>query len=176
LSNAHLDLGQIERASQVAQTATRVRADSARTWIQLAQVENVIALRARDGLRKRAFEASAKAYLRALELSPEDADLHDNLGNTYQTLGRPAEAVAHHERAIALKPDRVESRLNYGNVLLMLGQLEDAVEQYRRVLAQDPEYVRAWLNLSLTLQRLGQDEEAAQAIARARGLGWEPTP
>ena len=176
LSNAHLDLGQIERASQVAQTATRVRADSARTWIQLAQVENVIALRARDGLRKRAFEASAKAYLRALELSPEDADLHDNLGNTYQTLGRPGEAVAHHERAIALKPDRVESRLNYGNVLLMLGQLEDAVEQYRRVLAQDPEYVRAWLNLSLTLQRLGQDEEAAQAIARARGLGWEPTP
>ncbi|MBI4506137.1 MAG: glycosyltransferase [Chloroflexi bacterium] len=53
-----------------------------------------------------AGEAAAEAaFRRALDLAPERADVWSNLGELYERLRRPAEAVAAYERALAVAPD-----------------------------------------------------------------------
>ena len=54
---------------------------------------------------------------KSVELSPEDAGAHSNLGITLRALGRLAEAEAHHRRAVALSPNSAEAQNNLGNTL-----------------------------------------------------------
>ena len=46
---------------------------------------------------------------RALELRPDAAPFHHNLGGIYRRLGRTADAVEAFRRAVALKPDYGEA-------------------------------------------------------------------
>jgi tetratricopeptide (TPR) repeat protein len=57
--------------------------------------------------------ADAVRYLeRAVEIRPDDADAHANLGVAYYESGDPARAIASFERAVALAPDRADHRAN----------------------------------------------------------------
>jgi tetratricopeptide (TPR) repeat protein len=50
--------------------------------------------------------------LRALEINPNFADAHYNLGNTFMQTGQANEAVAHFNRALEINPDDVEALNN----------------------------------------------------------------
>ena len=50
-------------------------------------------------------EEAGRAYIEALRAYPGHWQAHNNLGNVYMKLGRPAEAAAEYELAYALKPD-----------------------------------------------------------------------
>ncbi|MBT3342795.1 MAG: tetratricopeptide repeat protein [Gemmatimonadetes bacterium] len=173
LSDAHARLGDMEAAARMARRGAHVLPDSVGMWSHLAQIERTVAMASSSGsARSAAFEASALAYEHALRLSPDDADLHDNLGNTYQELGRPGQALPHHQRAVFLRPTRAVSRLNHGNVLFMMGDLKGAAAEYRTAIRLAPNDAAAWASLSLVLQRLEHVEDAASAWKRAQALGW----
>jgi tetratricopeptide (TPR) repeat protein len=53
-----------------------------------------------------------RAYLRALDLGMDQAELHNNLGNLALADGRVDEAVARFERALELEPDNEVIRQN----------------------------------------------------------------
>ena len=46
---------------------------------------------------------------KSVQLAPQDAEAHSNLGNTLKELGRLDEAEASYRQAIALKPDYAEA-------------------------------------------------------------------
>lgn len=174
LSEAHARLGRMDDAIRVARRGTRVLPDSVGLWSQLAQVRRIEAGSATTAAaRTAAFEASAAAYEHALELTPEDADLYDNLGNTYQMLSRPLDALPYHQRAVTLRPGSAVSHLNYGNVLFMLGDLDGAMQAYQMATRLDPGDARSWASLGVVLHRLERVEEAAAAWRRAQQLGWQ---
>ena len=54
---------------------------------------------------------------RALELKPDYAEAHNNLGNALKEQGKLDEAVACYRRALELKPDYAEAHNNLGNAL-----------------------------------------------------------
>jgi Flp pilus assembly protein TadD len=60
----------------------------------------------------------------ALEISPNIAEAHSNLGGTLQELGRLKEAEVSYKRAIALKPDYAKAHSNLGITLKELGRLD----------------------------------------------------
>ena len=70
---------------------------------------------------------------RALELKPDFAEAHNNLGLVLREQGRPDEAVACYRRAVELKPDYVETHNNLGNALKDRGKLlaEEGVDRDR---------------------------------------------
>ena len=177
LSEAHLRQGDARKARSVAREATRVQSDSASVWSQLAQTERAVGMAATSvEARQRAFEASAEAFRQALQLMPDEADFHDNLGSMYQELDRALEALPHHERAVALEPARAISRLNYGNALFMLKNYSAASEQYRRAVEIEPDFVDAWDNLAVALVQMDLHMEAVAAkrqsnLLRKRGGG-----
>jgi protein O-GlcNAc transferase len=51
-----------------------------------------------------------------LELKPDYAEAHNNLGNALNDQGKLDEAVACYRRALELKPDYAEAHNNLGNV------------------------------------------------------------
>lgn len=174
LGEVHARIGQMDDAIRVARRGTRVLPDSVRLWSQLAQVMRTKAESANTAAaRMAAFEASAEAYEYALELTPEDADLYDNLGNTYQMLSRPLDALPYHQRAVILRPGSAVSHLNHGNALFMLGDLDGAMQAYQMATRLDPGDAGSWASLGVALQRLGWVEEAATAWRRAQQLGWQ---
>ena len=63
------------------------------------------------------MEEAVACYRRALELKPDYAEAHANLGNTFKDRGKLDEAVASYRRALALKPSCAKRHNNLGNTL-----------------------------------------------------------
>ena len=96
------------------------------------------------------LEEAIACYRRALELKPDYAKAHNNLGNALKDQGKLDEAVACYRRALELKPDYAEAHNNLGNALKDQGKLEEAVACYRRALELKPDYAEAHSNLVYT--------------------------
>jgi len=110
------------------------------------------------------------ALQRAVTLLPDDAGVHNNLGNALGQHGRLQDAAASYRRALALKPEFAEAHNNLGYVLRGLGQLDDALASYRRALRIKPDYAEAHHNLGDALLRLGRLDDAVAAYRRALAL------
>jgi tetratricopeptide (TPR) repeat protein len=110
------------------------------------------------------------ALQRAITLLPDDAGVHNNLGNALGQHGRLDDAAASYRRALALKPDFAEAHNNFGYVLRGLGRLDDAVASYRQALRIKPDYAEAHHNLGDALLRLGRLDDAVTAYRRALAL------
>ncbi len=110
------------------------------------------------------------AMKRSVELLPDDAEAHSNLGNVLRDIGRLDDAVASCRRALEIKPDYAEAHSNLGNALKDLGQLDDAVASYRQALELKPDYAEAHSNLGNALKDLGQLDDAAASYRQALEL------
>ena len=67
-------------------------------------------------------------YRRALELEPNFAEAHYNMGSALKSQGRLDEAVGCYRRALELKPDYASALNNLGNALKDQGRLNEALE------------------------------------------------
>lgn len=114
----------------------------------------------------RLAEAEA-AYRRAIELDPNDAQVHNNLGNVLRDLDRAAEAEAEFRRALALNPRSANAHVNIGNMLRRRGELAEAEASYRHAIAIKPDLAEAFDNLGVALQDQGRLDEAEAAYRAA---------
>ena len=104
-------------------------------------------------LRSRTRESWTKrspATAGRLELKPDYAEAHNNLGIALNDQGKPDEAVACYRRALELKPDYAEAHNNLGIACKEQGKLDEAVACYRRALELKPDCVMAHSNLVYT--------------------------
>jgi tetratricopeptide (TPR) repeat protein len=112
-----------------------------------------------------------KDSLHALQMAaqwlPEDAGVHNNLGNACARSARLDEAVAHYRRAVLLSPEFAEAHNNLGHVLLDLRKPNSAVPSFRRAIELKPGYAEAHANLGSAVFELGQPDEAVACYRRA---------
>lgn len=113
---------------------------------------------------------AVKANQKAVELSPEDAEAHSNLGVMLKELGRLEEAEASYTQAIALKPDYAEAHNNLGSTLMEMGRLNEAEDSYLQAIALKPDYAEAHNNLGSTLKGLNRLDEAEARYRKAIAL------
>ena len=121
------------------------------------------------GQTSRISEA-VNANQKSVELAPQDAEAHYNLGITLQKLGRFDEAEASYTQAIALKPDYALAHNNLGITLQELGRLDEAEASYTQAIAFKPDYALAHNNLGVTLKDLGRLAEAQASYTQAIAL------
>lgn len=133
-------------------------------------------LRARDGdaadwyergcdLEETAPGRAQEAYRRALELDPDLADAHVNLGRLVHEAGDARAAAEHYRSAIELKPENVVALFNLGVALEDLHMPDEAVLAYRTALAADPACADAHYNLAHLYESRG---DAAAALRHLR--------
>lgn len=122
-----------------------------------------------DGVPATLAEAAA-SYRRAIELDPDFADAHCNLGTLHFNQGRRDLAKACYERALQADPDHLEANFNLGSLLEEQGRREGALHHYKLALQANPCFPDAHLNLALLYEKLGLHRNARQHWRRYLGL------
>jgi tetratricopeptide (TPR) repeat protein len=115
-------------------------------------------------------EQALSAYRHALEMDPNLADAHVNLGRLLHELGRTVEAERHYRAALALRPDDPIAAYNLGVALQDLGRPHQAAAAYENALAHDPKLADAHYNLSVIYEELGQPEDAFRHLRTYKTL------
>jgi hypothetical protein len=99
---------------------------------------------------------------RSLELGPEQARAHNDLGESLRALGRPEEALPHLEKAVALEPSLAHGYGNLATVLVTLDRPEDALRWAQEALRRAEDKVVAHCDLGSVFGRLNRAKEAVR--------------
>lgn len=127
-------------------------------------------------LQSRVSEARSH-FERALEINPDDAEAHLNLGLAFERLDQRPRAIGEYRLSLKLKPSIPEAHYCLGNALIAEGRLPEAIGELGRALQLRPDYGAAKENLAsarnnygVGLAGAGRWEEAAVQYGEALRL------
>lgn len=103
-----------------------------------------------------------EVYLRVVELEPEHAAAHINLGTLYYHRQDFVSAEKHYRLAVEADPRYALAHFDLGNVLDETGRLPEAIAAYRAAIQLAPTYADAHYNLALAYERHRQPRQALQ--------------
>ncbi len=113
------------------------------------------------------LEAAAISLHKAIEIKPDYAEAHFNLGIILSDLGKLEAAAISLHKAIEIKPNYAEPHYNLGIILSDLGNLKDAELSYRKAIEIKPDFAEAHSNLGSILRDLGNLQEAEISLSKA---------
>jgi tetratricopeptide (TPR) repeat protein len=99
-------------------------------------------------------------YLQVLELEPEHAAAHINLGTLYYNRQEYKAAENHYRAAIAVDARYALAYFDLGNVLDETGRVNDAIQAYKTALQLAPTYADAHYNLALAYEKTREPRKA----------------
>ena len=99
-------------------------------------------------------------YHRVLEIEPEHAAAHINLGTLYYNRQDFGLAEKHYRRAIESDPRYALAYFDLGNVLDETGRVQEAIQTYKTALQLAPTYADAHYNLALAYEKLREPRKA----------------
>ena len=107
---------------------------------------------------------------RSVELAPQDAEAHVNLGIMLLRLGRFSEAAASCNQAIIVSPQHSRAHYNLGITLKEMGRSDEAVTSFEKAIALKPDLAEVYSDLGQTLKALGRIEEAEAYFKQATAI------
>ena len=105
-------------------------------------------------------EEAIRTYLQLLELEPNHAAAHINVGTLYYNRQDFGACERHYREAVAADPRYALAYFDLGNVLDETGRIEEAVTAYNTAIRLAPTYADAHYNLALAYERLRQPRKA----------------
>lgn len=115
-------------------------------------------------------EQAREVYQRLLQLAPDHADAHVNLGRLLHEDGETAAAEQHYRRALEIDPEHETAAFNLGVALEDLGRQRDAIAAYQHALEIDPQNADAHFNLAGLYERRGEKAAALRHLKTYRKL------
>ncbi len=106
-------------------------------------------------------------YETMLKVTPNDAELHDDVALLYLGMGFAANAVRHFQASAALKPESAAAHFNLGTALAQAGRFDDSIKAFREALSRRPDYALAHGNLGRVLLVKGEVPEALKHFQEA---------
>ncbi len=159
-ARALFDQGQLPAVAQRVARWQAAGAMSATRW----QLAGILAMASGDLL------AAEQALRAALNATPENAEIHYQLGRVLKDLGRLTEALACYDQTLALAPDYWPAHSSRGTACRLLGRYHEALSSQRTLSQLRPTDPAACLNLANALFNVGQAVAAAEAYARTLAL------
>ena len=116
--------------------------------------------------------AGIKLLLEALEMDPENADIHHELALGYRNLRKDERAFYHFNKALTLRPAFPEALNNLGTLYLMIGKWDRAIEAFEKALNfttyKTPHF--AYNNMGLAYFKKKEYEKAIENYRKALTL------
>jgi tetratricopeptide (TPR) repeat protein len=123
--------------------------------------------------KMRLEEAVAHAQ-KAIQLDPQLMKAYDNLGLSYEGLGKVDDAIAAYEEAIRLNRQlglrSPWPSMNLGKLLFRLDRFEEAEGRLRESINIDPRFPKAHFRLGQVLEKQGKIAEAIRELEEAASL------
>lgn len=117
------------------------------------------------------FAGAERAYQKALEMNPQNADPHASYALLCSRLGRSQEAISEIQRASQLDPVSIYIRVYYVDFLIDAGRYDEAIEEARKAMAFDPEYKLADLYLARAYTAKSMYDEALAVLEKVAASG-----
>ena len=197
LSIALMSAGRLEEALAAARIASEQRPDFTEPYFLLGEI--LVKLNRLDDAKKnfsRALEIDPhqvktlhefaefcfeqKRYREALDLfrillevDPDNATAHSNLGATLHSLGRRDEVEEHLLRALQIAPRHKEALGSLAWLRFEQKRYREALDLFRILLEVDPDNATTHSDIGVTLYHLGQSEAALRSFKQA--LSLDPT-
>jgi protein arginine N-methyltransferase 7 len=106
-------------------------------------------------------------YQKVLELDPNYANPHNNLGVIFQELGKNQKAKDCFEKAIKINPNYADAHNNLGVIFQGLGEYQKAKDCYKKAIEINPNYSGAHNNLGVIFQGLGENQKVKDCYEKA---------
>lgn len=145
--------GQLETVVQQCQTLVKKHPKAFLIW-------NIL------GAAHKGLDENDKAlteFQKVIELNPEFAEAHNNIGIIFDEQGRFDEALAEYNKALLLKPKYPEAYNNIGTIFVNQNKLEDALKSFSQAILIKPDYAEALFNKGMVLKKQGKWQEALDA-------------
>jgi tetratricopeptide (TPR) repeat protein/TolB-like protein len=157
----------LDRAIELLGSILRNTRDSAAVNSMMARA----LLHKYDLTQRAAFVEQASGYAsRGVELSPDNAQSHVELGRLHVASGNHAAAIESFERALTLQENDPRAVRHLADALYRHGRAADADMMYRRALDLRPDAYGAHANYGAFCYELGRFEDAAKHFAQAAEL------
>lgn len=102
------------------------------------------------------LKGALTAYLKSIELRPDSAEVHMNLGLVYLKLEKNKDAVKAFKNSVQLQPKMAEAQYGLGLADFRLGRHKDAADAFKQAIVLRPDMAKAHYGLALAYQELGK--------------------
>ena len=109
------------------------------------------------------FQKAQEEYRQALEQSPKNADMLNDIGYGYYSRGRWAESEKYLRQALAVKPKHARAAINLGLCLGAQGRFDEALEMFGKAVTP----AQAHSNLAFVLTTHHKWDEARREYQKA---------
>ncbi len=144
----------------------------------LLQNASASEVRGAEALGRRQWKEAVTHLRKAIEIAPDNAFTHLNLGTALYQIGDAKGALEQFQMAVKLSPDLAKAHYGIGIVTEAAGRDREAIEAFAAAIKSDPASVEARLSLADALRRSGRTEEslphyaevinASPAVSQAR--------
>ncbi|MEN8152752.1 MAG: protein kinase [Acidobacteriota bacterium] len=164
LSQTHIPPGYVDRINQVKEIAR----NACRKAIELDPdfSESQYSLALTRHYFDWNWKGAQKAFLRALELNPNDVLANYYYSDFLLAMGLNKEALLYAERALELDPLSTGTNLLVGMALYYNKRPEEAIEQLEKAVELDENFIFAYANLGYVYLYMDKEKEAIEWWAR----------
>jgi Flp pilus assembly protein TadD len=124
-------------------------------------------MRAAQCLNQKDYAQAESEYRAAIQLAPQDSDLHVGLGMALGREGNVEGQIAEDREAVRLNPYNDRAHLNLGLALARSNDQEGATAEYREALRLNPDNVGAHISMGIRLSQMGDDNGAIAEYSEA---------
>lgn len=121
----------------------------------------------RDAIAKQRagnLAAAAEEYRKFLNLYPDAAAIHSNLGATLAGLGRFEEAIPEYKEALREKPGLRDAELNLAIAYYKMGRIGDAAQELVKGFSASPPKMQPKMLLADCYFRMGRNKEVIRLL------------
>ena len=84
--------------------------------------------------QKNNLTAAKDLYNKILEIRPDFASAHNNLGVVFERLEQPQKAIDCYKKAIQIDPNYADAQYNLGNAFIKQNEPRKAISYYEKVI------------------------------------------
>ena len=122
---------------------------------------------ARQLFRQGKHALSIQFFQQALEVDPDEADVHDAIATAYFHVKEYDKAVGHFTRVTQLRPKDAKAYINLGAVYNRKEDFAKAAEMLKKAISRDGHSVEAYYNLGIAYRGLKQPAMAINSYKEA---------
>jgi Tfp pilus assembly protein PilF len=154
----------------------RSRDEMGDLWFQLLVANDADREQLQAEITRKMTAEDIVGYETMLKVTPNDAELRDDLALLYLARGMVNNAVRNFEISAALKPESAAAHFNLGTALAQAGRFNASVDSFRKALTLRPDYAIAHANLGRVLLAQGKTGEAIAHLEQAERLDPNNVP
>jgi len=99
------------------------------------------------------------AYVQAVKLEPNSAEIFLNLGHAYLKLDKNSDAIKAFKQSVKLNPDQAETQYGLGVACFRSGRHKEAADAFKKATTLSPSMAKAHYGLSLAYGELGEQNK-----------------